>query len=787
MPRQAVKSARSPVEAKTVAHLPDRRDPPVDDRFPGFIARGPVIRVVYGLLALFLVGYLISLCARSSQAFVPWLDGWMVCGVELIACAMCLGRGLVEQRGRLAAMVLGAALLSWALGDVVITVLSLGGATPPSPSLADVFYLGFYPLAYVAVMIFIRNEIRGMTPAHWLDGVIAGFGAAAVCAAFAFHSILKSSGRDVLGTITNLAYPVGDVLLLGLVVGGFAVLSGRNRAPWILLAVGLSINVLGDTSNLFQDSIGASRIGSTLNGIAWPVAIVVMSMAVWLREPRTNPLRPERPPGFVLPTASAAAALVILFVASFRGVGSVAISLATATLAVAGIRLALSLRLTQTLSEERRQQAVTDELTGLPNRRHLFQVLDHFFGENEALADGRRLAFLFVDLDHFKEINDSFGHPAGDELLRQLASRLSQSLRESDLIVRIGGDEFAVVLIDGGSQYAEEVAQRVTDCLSEPFLLEVVSTTIGASIGIAMAPDDATDAAGLMWCADVAMYRAKVSGAPFASYQQNLDAWDQMRLLEEFRLALDEGGLTLHYQPQLDLRSREVLAVEALLRWEHPRLGLLPPAKFLPLVEEAGLMHAVTRWVVRNATEQCARWRTEGRHLSVAVNVSPSNLVEPGFVDLVRQELGRQSLPSEALVLEITETSVISDFQRSRQVIEELRDMGIVVSIDDFGAGVTSLAYLSRLAVRELKLDRYFVARLAGADRERDLELVRSTIDLGHAMGLRIVAEGIEDEETLELLTQLGCDFAQGYCICRPKPADELAIRPSSALSSTIT
>jgi len=341
--------------------------------------------------------------------------------------------------------------------------------------------------------------------------------------------------------------------------------------------------------------------------------------------------------------------------------------------------------------------------------------------------------------------------------------------------------------VGGDAHRAEEVAQRVTDCLSDPFQLEVVSTTIGASIGIAIAPADAIDAAGLMWCADVAMYRAKVSGAPFASYQQNLDEWDQMRLLEELRLALDESGLTLHYQPQLDLRSREVLAVEALLRWEHPRLGLLAPAKFLPLVEEAGLMGAVTRWVVRHATEQCARWRGEGKLMTVAVNVSPSNLIEPGFVEVVRDELERQSLPSDALVLEITETCVISDFERSRQVIQQLRDMGIVVSIDDFGAGVTSLAYLSSLPVKELKLDRYFVARLAGGEADRDLELLRSTIELGHAMGLRIVAEGIEDEETLELLSDLGCDFAQGYCICMPKPADELAIRPHWAASTPAT
>ena len=764
--------------------LPDRRFASLDDRAGGFFTRARFLRGFYALLGILLAGYLISLWARPDHQYVPWLDGGLVCGIELAASAMCLTRGFVERRGRAAAFVLGAALLSWSLGDVVINVQSLGGATPPSPSLADVFYLSFYPLAYIAVMLFVRGEVRGMTVTNWLDGVIAGLGAAAVCAAFAFRSVLQSSGRDVLGTVTNLAYPVGDVLLLGLVVGGFAVLSGRSKAPWVLLAAGLFLNVLGDTSNLLQQSFGASRIGSTLNAIAWPAAIVVMSVAVWVRDQRANPLLPERPPGFVLPNVSAAGALIILFVASFHTVERVAIALATATLVVVGTRLAISVRLMQTLSEERRRQSMTDELTGVPNRRHLFQVLDDYFLFGQEPGEDHRLAFLFVDLDHFKEINDSFGHPAGDELLRQLASRLSSSLRETDLIARIGGDEFAVVLIGAGSRYAEEVAQRVTDCLREPFLLEVVSTTIGASIGIATAPTDATDAAGLMWCADVAMYRAKLSGTPFASYQQSLDEWDQMRLLEELRSALDQGGLTLHYQPQLDLRTREVLAVEALLRWEHPRLGLLAPAKFLPLVEEAGLMEAVTRWVVRSATEQCARWRTEGKLITVAVNVSPSNLIEPGFVDVVCGELERQNLPSDALVLEITETCVITDFERSRQVIQELRDMGIVVSIDDFGAGVTSLAYLSSLPVRELKLDRYFVARLASGEAERDLELLRSTIELGHAMGLRIVAEGIEDEDTLDLLAGLGCDFAQGYCICRPKPADELAIRPTWATTA---
>jgi diguanylate cyclase (GGDEF)-like protein len=388
------------------------------------------------------------------------------------------------------------------------------------------------------------------------------------------------------------------------------------------------------------------------------------------------------------------------------------------------------------------------------------------------------LAFLFVDLNHFKEINDSFGHPAGDELLKQLGARLAASLRNTDLLVRIGGDEFAVVLVDGDADYANEVAERLTASLCEPFRLDVVSATISASIGIAMAPADATDSAALVWCADAAMYRAKQGSTSFTSYEQNLDdERDQMRLLDEMRAALDKHHLVLHYQPQLDLRSGEILAVEALVRWNHPRLGLLPPDKFLPLAEEAGLMREVTKWVLEEAAVQCAAWRASGRPLIVAVNISPTNLLEPGFVQMVKDQLAGNDLPPDALVLEITETCAISEFETARRVIEELQNLGISVSIDDFGAGVTSLAYLSSLAVRELKLDRTFIQGLEGIDNARELDLVRSTIELGHAMGLRIVAEGIEDSETLDLLNELGCDSAQGYVISRPKPASELAFR----------
>jgi EAL domain-containing protein (putative c-di-GMP-specific phosphodiesterase class I) len=322
----------------------------------------------------------------------------------------------------------------------------------------------------------------------------------------------------------------------------------------------------------------------------------------------------------------------------------------------------------------------------------------------------------------------------------------------------------------------------VTASLAEPFALDVVSATISASIGIAMAPTDATYSAGLVWCADVAMYRAKLGHTSFATFERDLDEeGDQMRFLEELQAAIGQGHLTLHYQPQLNLRTGEILTVEALVRWAHPRLGLLPPDSFLPIAEGAGLMGSITEWVLEEALGQCAAWRLAGRPLTVAVNVSPTNLLDSGFVKMINTHLERHDLPAESLVLELTESSVISDFEVCRLVIEELRNLGVAVSIDDFGAGVTSLVYLSGLSVTELKLDRTFLAGLVRGDRDRELDLVRSTIELGHAMGLRIVAEGIEDESTLALLADLGCDFAQGYYISKPKPASELAFRPQLA------
>jgi diguanylate cyclase (GGDEF)-like protein len=435
------------------------------------------------------------------------------------------------------------------------------------------------------------------------------------------------------------------------------------------------------------------------------------------------------------------------------------------------------------LNQQSQLQAVTDDLTGLRNRRFMVAMLGDYYALRQVSAGaGPDMALLFVDLDHFKEVNDSFGHPVGDDLLRQLGSRLEKCVRASDVVARFGGDEFAIALAGVGTAAAIEAAGLITAELGRPFVLDSVKVRIGSSVGIAMASAAATTSE-LMSCADVAMYRAKQAGSGFAIYGEIAESAHAVQLVEELRSAIGNGQLVLHYQPLLDLHTGRVGGAEALLRWSHPHLGLVPPLEFLPLAEEAGLMPHITDFVLSSALRQVAEWRASGYELSVSVNISPGSLLEEGFVAMVQEQLVHNKLPAEALVLEITENVVIRDVARTRVTIEQLSALGLLVSIDDFGAGATSLAYLRELGgVGELKLDRSFVVRLCHAEQQRELDLVRATIDLGHAMGLRVVAEGIEDAETLGILKRLGCDLAQGYHISRPRAAEDLNFGPLSVV-----
>jgi diguanylate cyclase (GGDEF)-like protein/PAS domain S-box-containing protein len=424
-------------------------------------------------------------------------------------------------------------------------------------------------------------------------------------------------------------------------------------------------------------------------------------------------------------------------------------------------------------SQLNEHQALHDALTGLPNRALLYDRID------QAIRDGRRegtrVGVLVMDLDRFKEVNDSLGHHAGDTLLQALGDRLQDALREADTVARLGGDEFGIVLphIERPDDLVM-VVERMRETLEQPVVVQDLPLAVEASIGVAVCPDDGEDVATLLQRADVAMYAAKHDGAGCAFYDASLDQVDPMRLtlVAELRRALEERELVLHYQPKAVLASGEVASVEALVRWEHPERGLLMPDAFIPVAQETSLTKPLTLYVVAEALRQHAEWRRAGHDLAIAVNLSMRNLLDLDFPDEVAALLADAEMDPARLELEITESTVLADPRRTKAVLDRLSALGIRLSIDDFGTGYSSLAYLKRLPISEIKIDSSFVTTMDVAPD--DATIVRSTIDLGRNLGLEVVAEGVETAAVWDELRALGCTVAQGYYLSRPVPPDEL-------------
>ena len=376
-----------------------------------------------------------------------------------------------------------------------------------------------------------------------------------------------------------------------------------------------------------------------------------------------------------------------------------------------------------------------------------------------------------IDLDRFKEINDSFGHSVGDDLLCLVGPRLEKALQPGDLLARMGGDEFAVLLPDADATRAREVADQLGTALRDAFVLDGMSLHVDASIGIALCPEHGRDRSLLLARADTAMYVAKRGrhGAEIWAPDGTPASRDRLETLEQLRTALDTDQLDVHYQPKLELRSGAVIGVEALVRWNHPERGLLYPDVFLPLAEQAGLMRRLALRVLERSLRDLQAWRAAGHQLSVAVNLSVSNLQDVALPEQVEMLLDAFDVPAAALILEITEDVLMADAPRSQQVMAGLRRLGVRLSIDDYGTGYSSLSYLRALPVDELKLDRSFVSNLTSD--ERAAAIVRSTLQLSIDLGMRMVVEGVEDAATLTALRAWGCDYAQGYHIARPMPA----------------
>ena len=419
-------------------------------------------------------------------------------------------------------------------------------------------------------------------------------------------------------------------------------------------------------------------------------------------------------------------------------------------------------------------QALHDALTDLPNRTLFHDRV------GQALAAARRehlpVAVMIMDLDRFKEVNDTLGHASGDELLQQAGVRLRAALRESDTVARLGGDEFGVLLprvVDSAA--ALTVARKLRKALEEPFTIHGLALQIEASVGIALYPEHGDDVHSLLQRADVAMYVAKEHPGGCEVYAKERDDYspNRLTLLTELRRAIDVGELVLHYQPKADLKTGRVTGVEALVRWNHPTRGLVRPDEFIPPAQKTGVIVPLTFFVLNEALRQARTWQLEGLDLCVGVNLSARNLLDVQLPDTVGGLLAKWEVPPSLLELEITESTILADPVRAMNVLSRLNGMGVRLAIDDFGTGYSSLAYLKRLPVDELKIDKSFVQGME--EDENDAVIVRSTIDLGRNLGLRVVAEGVESAAAWRLLAALGCDVAQGYYVSRPVPAAELA------------
>jgi diguanylate cyclase (GGDEF)-like protein/PAS domain S-box-containing protein len=421
-----------------------------------------------------------------------------------------------------------------------------------------------------------------------------------------------------------------------------------------------------------------------------------------------------------------------------------------------------------------KHQAMHDGLTDLPNRMMLFDRLAEAL--EAARGDGRLIALLLMDLDRFKEVNDTFGHHFGDVLLKQVAFRLRNQLHVDDTVARLGGDEFAIVLTSALDANAVAMtARRILNSLQQPFVVEGQVLEVGASIGIALYPQHGSDARTLMRRADVAMYATKQANTGYSFHERDEPESrvpDQLSLIVEMRTAIERNEFELYYQPKQHLHSGLITRVEVLIRWNHPRRGLLMPASFVPIAERTGLIKPMTDWILDKALQQCREWQDAGAPIHIAVNVSAKSLLEETLPSKVQTLLDKWNIDPRFLKIEITESSIMADPAHALAIMSMLQSMGVRLSVDDFGTGYSSLTHLRELPIDEIKIDKAFVMGMLTSDA--DAAIVRTVIDLAHNLGKQVCAEGVEDSETLRRLEEMGCDLAQGYFISRPVPAATL-------------
>ncbi|WP_345771865.1 putative bifunctional diguanylate cyclase/phosphodiesterase [Geodermatophilus sabuli] len=692
----------------------------------------------------------------------------------LAAAGGCFAAAVRVRRERIAWVGLGAALTVSAVGNALrVLAAGLQGNGPSSP-LADAVSLAGYLLLYVHVVGLIRARVPRFHPSMWLDGIVGAFGTLAAGVAFVLGPYLyPDPGQKAVAAI-ELVGPTTSVMLLAVLVAVGSILGVRLDRTLVTVTLGLCCMCASDFA-LFALKVQHRYVDGGPLELGWLACIVLAAAAATGAHDRPAPV--DRGGGsrigwrlLAVPLACIVASLFVLGSGWTHPMPPVSAWLAIACVLAGIARIAVTFHEVRGFNQVK-QEARTDELTGLANRRALLERAQRIV---TSATTGRPAALLLLDLDGFKEVNDSLGHAAGDDLLRQVGPRLREALRAEDVLARLGGDEFAVLLPAADVAEAQVLAERLRGQLLQPFTVAGVRLHVGVSVGVATTPAPAGTVQELLHCADVAMYTAKSTRTGVHVYVPDpvtgTAGGDRLRTMEELRTALTDGELVVFLQPQLDLRNGDVVGAEALVRWNHPTRGLLSPADLLPAAEQAGLLRPLTDTVLELALAAAGRWWTD-HEVPVSVNLSAANVTDLDLPDKVASALRRHGLPARALTLELVEDTLMTDPERGRAVLSDLRRLGVRTSIDDYGTGYSSLAYLRHLPADELKLDRSLTADV---DRDpRAAAIVQHTVALAHHLGLSLVAEGVETVATSVTLARLGCDVAQGYAIARPMPVDD--------------
>jgi diguanylate cyclase (GGDEF)-like protein len=696
-------------------------------------------------------GLLLPVDVREGVQFLLMLN----------AAVLILWRAVSLREARAAWLALGLGLAAWTAGQLVATLASPTGEELPFPSASDAGLMLFYVGQYVAFFLLARSGLHRIPRAAWLDGAVGILLLGALGAHWVFTPLLDAGGTAAAAAVT-IAFPAADVVLLALVICVVVLHGGHPGGVWWRIAGGVTLTALGDAVFALGSTDGAAP--STTTG---PLAIVFSMGAACLVAAALRPTRRPRQrtlsgwPALAVPVVLFGVVLALLVLDTLGTLTPVAMALLTAAIGLIGVRGAIAFRENIALADSRRQ-ALTDELTGLPNRRSAYAELD-------ARCEAGAVTALMIDLDRFKELNDTLGHHAGDEALVAVAQRLGRALGDDGTLSRLGGDEFAVVLGSGATESdGLAVARRLLDALDEPLYLDDLLLPVRASIGVAGTVSGGRE--DLLRHADVAMYHAKANrnGVEIYASERDDHSRERLALAAELQAAITDGELVLHFQPKACLRTGRILGAEALVRWDHPERGLVPPDEFVPLVERSGLGRLLTLEVIDQALRTERAWREDGLHVPVAVNTSAATLLDVRFPDDVAELLARWDAPEGVLDLELTEATIMTDPERAQDVLARLSELGIDLSLDDFGTGYSSLSMLKRLPVRELKIDRSFITDLL--DDAGDAAIVRSTVELAHNLDLRVVAEGVESEAAWDLLASWDCDVAQGYHLSPPLP-----------------